>query len=126
MSNFTPRQRMLYRSRRGIIFGVCQGLAEYLNVSVFWTRVVAVACLLLSGFWLIVGLYLLAALVMKPEPVLPPHDEEDSEFYHSYATSRTMALLRLKRAHEHLDRRIQRMESIVTSREYDWDRRFES
>jgi phage shock protein C len=34
-----------------------------------------------------------------------------------------MALHRLKRTYDNLDRRIQRMESIVTSREYDWDRR---
>jgi phage shock protein C len=32
-------------------------------------------------------------------------------------------LHRLKRTYDNLDRRIQRMEHIVTSREYDWDRR---
>jgi phage shock protein C len=34
-----------------------------------------------------------------------------------------MALHRLKKTFDSLDRRIQRMEGIVTAKEYDWDRR---
>jgi phage shock protein C len=113
----------LYRSRRGCILGVCRGLAEYANVSVFWTRVIAVALMLFTGFWLVLGLYFLAALLMKPEPVVPLVTEEDGEFYNSYSSSRTMAIRRLKRTFDNLDRRIQHMEDIVTSREYDWNRR---
>ncbi|MBI3301825.1 MAG: hypothetical protein HYZ72_07070 [Deltaproteobacteria bacterium] len=70
-----------------------------------------------------VVLYFLAALLMKPEPVLPLETEGEQEFYNSYASSRRMALHRLKRTYDTLDRRIQRIESIVTSREYDWERR---
>ena len=39
----TEYRRGLYRSRRGIICGVCRGVAEYLDFSVFWTRAVTVA-----------------------------------------------------------------------------------
>jgi phage shock protein C len=60
---------------------------------------------------------------MKPEPVLPLETEAEQEFYNSYATSRSMALHRLRRTFDQLDRRIRRIESIVTSREYDWERR---
>ena len=59
----------LYRSRNGILFGVCKGLAQYFDLSVFWTRVVAVIVLICTGLWPVAGLYLLAALLMKPEPV---------------------------------------------------------
>jgi phage shock protein C len=58
----------LYRSRRGVLFGVCKGVADYFNLSVFWTRVIAVAIMVCTGLWPIVGVYLLAALLMKPEP----------------------------------------------------------
>lgn len=116
----------LYRSRHGAILGVCKGMAEYLNFSVFWTRVIAVMAMVFSGLWPIVGLYFLAAVLMKPEPVLPLENEEDKEFYTSYTTSRQMALHRLKRTYDNLDRRLQRMENVVTSREYDWDRRLNS
>ena len=120
------RQRTLYRSRKGVILGVCAGVAEYMNFSLFWMRVIALLCLIFSGFWPVTCAYFLAALLMKPEPVRPLVDEDDREFYNSYATSRGMAVHRLKRAFDSLDRRIQRMENVVTSRDYDWDRRLNS
>lgn len=120
---YRRRQGGIYRSRSGMIFGVCKGLAEHFNVSVFWTRVVAVVAFLLSGIWPVGVLYILAALLMKPEPVVPIETEEAQEFYNSYLSSRNLALHRLKRTFDNLDRRIQRMESTVTAREYDWERR---
>jgi phage shock protein C len=113
----------IYRSRSGIIFGVCKGLADHFDVSVFWTRIVAVALLVFTGFWPIGVLYIAAALLMKPEPMLPLETEEAQEFYNSYVSSSNLALHRLKRTFDNLDRRIQRIESTVTAREYDWDRR---
>ena len=50
--------------------------------------------------------------------------DEEQDFYNAYTTSRSMELRRLKRIFDHLDRRIQRMESTVTAREYDWECRF--
>jgi phage shock protein C len=113
----------LYRSRHGIIRGVCRGVADYLDFSVFWTRVIAVALLIFTGFWPIIGIYLLAMLVMKPEPLVPLETEDEAEFYNSYSHSRSMALQRLKRIYDKIDRRVQRMEHAVTAREYDWDQR---
>ena len=117
------QQTGLYRSRSGKILGVCKGLAEYFDFPVFWMRIIALALLVFSGIWPMVILYFVAALLMKPEPVLPLETEGEQEFYNSYATSRSMALHRLKRTYDNLDRRIRRMEDIVTAREYDWERR---
>ena len=114
----------IYRSRNGAILGVCKGLAEHFDFSVFWTRVIALILLLVAGFLPAIGLYLLAALLMKPEPVVPIQDSAEKEFYDSYANSRQGAVQRLKRRYENLQRRIQRMEHIVTSTEYDWENRF--
>jgi phage shock protein C len=113
----------LYRSRRGIIRGVCRGVAEYLDFSVFWTRMIAVSLLIFTGVWPIVGIYLLAMLVMKPEPLVPLETDGEAEFYNSFTNSRSMALQRLKRIYDKIDRRVQRMEDAVTAREYDWDQR---
>ncbi|RJP20411.1 MAG: envelope stress response membrane protein PspC [Candidatus Abyssobacteria bacterium SURF_5] len=115
--------RRLYRSRSGMILGVCKGIAEYFDLSVGWTRILALVLLILSGIWPIAILYVLAAFLIKPEPVLPLQTEEAEEFYNSYMNSRTMAVKRLKRTFDNLDRRIQHMESIVTGREFDWERR---
>ena len=117
------RGTTLYRSRNGMICGVCKGIAEYYSFDVFWTRVLTVIAASFVGVWPAVFLYVVAAMVMKPEPVLPLETEEDEEFYHSYSGSRTMALNRLKRTYDNLDRRIQRIESTVTARDFDWDER---
>ena len=121
-SGETSKRWGLYRSRNGLVFGVCRGLAECLNISVFWTRVVAFLFMACSFGWA-VGLYILAALLMKPEPVVPFRGESDREFYDSYLNSRSMAIHRLKRVFDNLDRRIRRIEDIVTARDYDWERR---
>jgi phage shock protein C len=74
----------IYRSRQGAIFGVCRGLAEHFDFSVFWVRLVAVAALLFSGLWPAMFLYILAALVMKPEPVMPISSPDEQQFYDHY------------------------------------------
>jgi phage shock protein C len=107
-----------------MILGVCKGLAQYFNLSVFWTRIVAVGFLIFTGIWPVAGIYLLAGLLMKLEPVVPFTDESDREFYNSYAASRTMALHRIKRTYDNLDRRLRRLEDVITNKEYDWFRRF--
>ncbi|MBI2434445.1 MAG: PspC domain-containing protein [Candidatus Hydrogenedentes bacterium] len=117
-----PRPAMPYRSRHGVIFGVCRGLADHFEVPVVWVRLACVAGFIMTSFWLGLG-YLVLAMLMKPEPVLPLQGAAEAEFYHSYASSRGMALLRLKQTFENLDRRIQRIEGIVTARDFDWDRR---
>jgi phage shock protein C len=125
MTRRRRKRRSLYRSRRGWLLGVCRGLAEYFDVEVKWVRLVAAIALLVTGFWPAVAVYLLAAWFMKPEPSLPLESEMEEEFYNSYARSRSMALRRLKRDYDAIDRRIQRMESAVTTREFQWQRRLD-
>ena len=109
-----------YRSRRGIIFGVCRGVAEHFNFSVFWTRVLVLILFLFTGFWPVGVLYLLAGLLLQPEPVIPLENKSDEEFYHSYTRSRSSAIERIKSKFDNIDRRIQRMEDTVTSKEFDF------
>ena len=110
----------LYRSRDGVIFGVCRGIAEHFDFSVFWVRALAVIAAVVTGIWPAIGLYCLAALLMKPEP--KPERERFTESDSGSASSSSVhrAAERIKRRYEDLDRRIQRMESIVTSREFKW------
>ncbi len=58
----------MYRSRDGILLGVCRGLAEYFDLSVFWLRAIVVGTFILTGFFPVVFVYILAALLMKREP----------------------------------------------------------
>jgi phage shock protein C len=126
MSPFSNTSRTLYRSRQGWIFGICQGLADYADISVCWVRVGAIGALMITGFWPMFLVYIVAGIFLKPAPVVEFRDDEDWNFYQTYVNDRKMALSRLKRRCEALDRRTRRMENVVTNREYDWDRRFQS
>ena len=117
------RRNGIYRSRNGILFGVCRGLADYFDLSVVWIRILAVVVLVLTGLWPMTGIYLVAALIMKPEPVRPIESDDEKEFYNSYVHSREGAAQRIRRRAQNLERRIRRLEDSVTSREFDWDQR---
>lgn len=108
------RKNRLYRSGNGVLLGVGKGLADYFDFSVYWVRAILIICLILSGFWPIMGLYFLAALIMKPEPAIPVMSE---------AEKGRGAMERLRRRYENMERRLRRMEDTVTTKEYDWDRR---
>jgi phage shock protein C len=114
----------LYRSRNRSLMGVCGGLAEYFDISIGVMRLLWVLAFFFMGGFPVLLAYIVLGLVMKPEPVVPFHSESDREFYDSYTSSRGMAIHRLKRAFDNLNRRIERMETIVTSKDYDWERRF--
>ena len=112
--------RGVYRSRKGILMGVCRGFAEFFDLNVLWVRVIAFLLFLFTGFWPIGVIYIVAGLLLKVEPVTPLRSEKDEEFYDSYTRSRQSAIQRIKRKFENIERRIQRMEHTVTSREFDW------
>jgi phage shock protein C len=122
--SFEKRFQGIYRSRRGMICGVCKGIAKHLDFPVFWLRMLVLVAMMFTGLWPIIALYFLIAILMRPEPVIPIESQEDQEFYNSYVSSRSLALNRLKGTFDNLDRRLQRMERTVTARDYDWDRRF--
>lgn len=117
MSDFCGSSSGPYRSRKGMIFGVCRGLADYFNFSVFWTRILVVIGFVFTGFWPLGVAYIAAAFLMKPEP---------SCGYQASPGPRRRPLARPERLRENfdsLDRRLQRLETIVTDPAYDWDRR---
>jgi phage shock protein C len=126
MTTTFDSSRTLYRSRQGLFFGVCRGIADYATINVFWVRLAVVIATLLTAFWPMVLVYIVAAIFMRPAPVVSFSNEEDWSFYQTYVSNREMALQRLKRRLQALDKRTRRMENHVTRKEYDWDQRFDS
>jgi phage shock protein C len=125
MSRYNSMSRRgLYRSRNGILLGVCRGVADYFDFSAFWIRAILVAVFIFSGFWPIIGIYILAALLMKPAPGVSDRQGSKRNFHCRYDRARRETAERFKRKWGHLEKRIRRMEDRVTSREYDWDNRF--
>ncbi|TKB25590.1 envelope stress response membrane protein PspC [Desulfopila sp. IMCC35006] len=126
MTRYYEKQGGIYRSRDGVFLGVCRGIAEYFDLSVFWVRIALVVVFIFSGFWPVIGVYLVAAFFMKPKPVKPIESEGEREFYDSYVHSPKTAAQRLRKKFDDLERRIRGMEDKVTGREYEWERRFRS
>ena len=114
----------LYRSRNGLILGVCRGIADYFDFSAFWIRAIIITAFILTGFWPIIGIYVLAALLMKSEPVAVSHKKTGRHSDCRYRGGRHETAERVKRKWRHLEKRIRRMEDKVTSREFDWNNRF--
>jgi phage shock protein C len=139
LHRFRSRAR---RSSNGAVLGVFRGLAESMGWSVFWTRVIGVIVLMsIVGTFGVEGLsragvlacsffYLLLALLMgpartgemvdsaswKPDPPCPGAVPRGGN-------GPRVDLAQLDRQLESLNRRIRRMEAVVTDRQYDWERR---
>lgn len=78
--NCSPRRMGLYRSRDGLIFGVCRGLCDYFDIRAGWVRALTLAAFIFTGFWPVGAGYILAALLMKREPRLAFERETYTEY----------------------------------------------
>lgn len=113
-----------YRARGGKIMGVCLGLARRFEVKVWFVRLAFIGGAFVSGFVPVILFYIALGILMKPEPVVHPYSTDERDFYSSYVSSRKDAATRLKEKFNNVEKRIRRMEDVVTSKEYDWERRF--
>ncbi|HPE00191.1 MAG TPA: PspC domain-containing protein [Bacillota bacterium] len=70
------RERKLYRDTENKkIFGVCSGLADYLDLDVTLVRVLWLAAVLLGGSGLL--LYLIFAIVVEPKSVVMAKEKQE-------------------------------------------------
>ncbi len=116
----------IYRSRNGLVFGVCKGIADSRGFSVGLTRILAIAILIFSAIVPFVIGYILLAIFLKPEPIPRYDDWGEEEFDDTLSYSRGEALRSLKNSFDRLDERICRMESRVTEKDFDWEQRLKS
>ena len=120
MKRYSRHKNRLYRSRKeSIFFGVCGGIAEHFGLPVLGVRIVLVI-LTLSGAGLFVPIiYVILGLTLKIAPEEEFESYEQEEFWNAYETSRSDALRKVHRQFQTLDKRLQRMESIVTKPSFD-------
>ena len=58
-----------YRSRRGLIFGVCQGLADWKELPVGILRFIVIFAFLFIGGVIAAITYTALAIILSPEPM---------------------------------------------------------
>jgi phage shock protein C len=114
----------LYRNpRRGMVFGVCAGLAEYFGFDVTLTRVV-VAAGALFAFPVIVAIYVLLGFLL-PRKVYTGTEPDEANPVERQVRSRPHdSLASVRYRFRDLDVRLQRLEKYVTSSRYKLDREF--
>ncbi len=140
--------RNLYRNtREGKIAGVCAGLADYFDIAHWVMRMIFIGACIFTGtlaIWAYVG----AWIFMSPRSLRQAEEGERFDDYerftsddvemeyderrHDYRPKKVFRYsdsgsVRLKRARERMDaalRRVESMESYVTSRQYDLNKEF--
>ncbi len=122
-------RRGLYRSRDGEIFGVCKGIADWRDLPVGPIRLAVILLAVFTGFAPIIIIYLLAALILPPEPKGSDkrfYDEEDISS--RYQDNRKRTVRDLKREFDNLKQKVSNMEGKIfdeeRNKEQEWEQKF--
>jgi len=118
------RRDQLYRNTdKGMLAGVCAGIADFFGFSLPATRVLVAIGMFMFPFLLVV--YILLAVLLPRKPVGRRTDREES--LQRRVRAEPHATLRaVRHRFRDLDRRLQRLEKYVTSGRFRLDREFES
>ena len=131
MTQWSKEGRNLYRDpQRGKIAGVCAGLADYFGVETWIVRLLAISGLIFAGFITFTA-YIAAWFLLDKKPV-PLFGEQEADFSDLRMKARSwqagvtphQALGRIARELDALEPRVQRLEKLVTSKEFTLQREF--
>jgi phage shock protein C len=117
------RTNRLYRDpQRGMIFGVCAGLAEYFALDIKITRVLVVVAAVF-GMPVVFISYLVLGIMLPRKPDAGPADRYDPVQRQVRSDPHDM-LSSVRYRFRDLDSRLQRLEKYVTSSRFDLDSEF--
>lgn len=102
---------------RGVVAGVCAGVAEYFGWNVRLLRAILVISFLVSGFFPIVVVYCVLWYVLDPDAAEPAASFDSPAA--ASAPSRPATMTELQARFARLDRRLQGIEECVTDREFE-------
>ena len=127
--NYWSQERLpitgpIYRlPERGVVKGVCAGVAEYLGVAPNLVRLIYVIALLAAGFFPLVLAYPVLVYILpvrrsarESRPLSPYHGRVR---YQEPATKRQVSQHLVQ-----LEQRLGRLESYLVSREYEWEKSY--
>lgn len=122
-------EKRLYRDpKQGKIGGVCAGIAEYLGLEIWIVRIVAVSGFLLGfGFFATLA-YIAALLILEKKPDTVQSNQQND--LHVKKTpwqqgrSAQIVLSELDNKIRQMEQKVNKVESHVTSREFELNRQF--
>jgi phage shock protein C len=122
-TNSTKSYRLYRNPERGILAGVCAGIADYLGTEPIVVRLVAVLGLIFF-FPPTVIAYVLLAIALKPKPPALYGTAEEEAFWRGVNTAPGDTLYGLKRRFSDLEDRLGQMERQVASGDFELHRKF--
>jgi phage shock protein C len=122
-TNSSTRHRLWRDGDRGIIAGVCAGIADYIGVEPIVVRLVAVLGLVFF-FPPTIVVYVILAVVLRPKPPALYASPDEEAFWRGVGTAPADTLQSLKRKFADLEARLGYMESQVTSGDFELHRKF--
>ena len=123
MSSDDSVRRRFYRSRRGMIAGVCAGVADYFGFNLRVTRILAVIALIVATPATLLA-YFGTVLLVPTGPVEPTEPDYDPNFRRALRSDPSATMSEVNRRFRKLDSRLARMERYVTSSRFALDQEF--
>lgn len=117
------RHRLWRDTERGIIAGVCAGIADYLGIEPIVVRLVAAVCLVFFFPPTIIA-YVILAVVLRPKPPALYASPDEEAFWRGVGTAPADTLHSLKRKFADLGSRLELIEAQVASGDFELHRRF--
>jgi phage shock protein C len=123
-TNTTSTRHRLWRDTdRGILAGVCAGIADYLGVEPIVVRLATVLGLVFF-FPPTIAAYIILAIALRPKPHTLYANPDEEAFWRGVGTAPADTLHSLKRKFADLEARLGYMESQVTSGDFELHRKF--
>ena len=123
-TNSSSTRYRLWRDRdRGIIAGVCAGIADYVGVEPIVVRLVTVLGLIFFFPPTIVA-YVILAVALRPKPPALYTSPDEEAFWRGVGTAPADTLHSLRRKFADLEGRLGQMESQVASGDFELHREF--
>ena len=119
----STRHRLWRDTDRGLLAGVCAGIAGYIGVEPIVVRAVAVLGLFFF-FPPTIAAYVILAVVLPPKPRAFYASAEEEAFWRGVNTAPADTLQSLKRKFADLEARLGQMEGQVASGDFELHRKF--
>lgn len=118
--------RRFYRdTKRGILGGVCAGLADYFGFQVGATRFLYVIGAMMFPLLMLIYIGVWLFIPGKPTDIYEDVSVKDEEFWKSVRQAPETTLSEVRHKFREMEARVQRMERHVTSPRFNLDREFE-
>jgi phage shock protein C len=121
--SFSRAYRLFRDPDRGMLAGVCAGIADFVGIEPIVIRLAFVLALVL--FFVPAALvYVILAFALPKRPPALYASPEDEAFWRGVATAPDGTLQGLRRRFADLENRLRQMESQVTSSDFELHRKF--